>query len=81
MESTVGAQCGGGGGGGRDVGEKGPRCWEPQTQAMGLRPDWEHSKKKTLLKRLFYKRDFGTFVSLHSGLKVFLLDFEMLQLI
>ena len=41
-----------------DVGEKGPRCWELQTQAMGLRPDWEHSKeskKKAFLKRLFYK--------------------------
>ena len=63
-----------------DVGEKGPRCWELQTQAMGLRPDWEHSKeskKKAFLKRLFYKGHFGTFVSLHSGLKVFLLDFEI----
>ena len=53
-----------------DVGEKGPRCWELQTQAMGLRPDWEHSKeskKKAFLKRLFYKGHFGTFVSLLSN--------------
>lgn len=54
-----------------EVDEKGPRCWELHAQAMGLRPDWEHSKKsknKAFLKRLFYKEDFGTFVSLHSGL-------------
>lgn len=58
-----------------NVGEKGPRCWALHTQAMGLRPDWEHSKKSKNkafnLKKLFYKGDFGTFVSLHLGLYFF----------
>lgn len=69
---------------------KGLRGWEggqgaggSHTQAMGLRPDWEHSKKSKNkafnLKKLFYKGDFllCCFIALRL---VFLLDFEMLQL-